>query len=102
MPFGEADPVLTAHPASLALSNDQGTRQPTYRDMVMAGVEPDDVQSIRRHLQCQHAYGGDRFKESIEAQLGRTVGPQKIGRPRKEDAARIRRAEPRQLTIIEI
>ena len=43
-----------------------------------------DVETIRRHLQRQHAYGSNRFREAIEAQLGRGVGPQKIGRPRKE------------------
>ena len=43
-----------------------------------------DVETIRRHLQRQHAYGSNRFREAIEAQLVRRVGPQKIGRPRKE------------------
>jgi len=55
--------------------------------MVMATVDPEDVEAIRRNLQRQHAYGGDRFRQAIEAQLGRAMGPQKIGRPRKSAAA---------------
>src|SRR5690606_34512856 len=60
------------------------TRKEAYRRMVMDAVDPADVETIRRHLQRQHAYGSNRFREAIEAQLGRSVGPQKIGRPRKE------------------
>lgn len=81
---GENDLLLTPHPDYLALSTDPATRQEAYRRMVMDAVDPADVETIRRHLQRQHAYGSNRFREAIEAQLGRGVGPQKIGRPRKE------------------
>lgn len=76
-------PVLTPHLAYKALSADPATRHHMYRAMVMETVDPQDVEAIRLHLQRQHAYGSDRFRQAIEAQLGRTVGPQKIGRPRK-------------------
>ena len=46
----------------------------------------EQVESIRRHVQRQHAYGTDRFRIAIETMLGRTAGPQKIGRPRKSKA----------------
>jgi putative transposase len=81
--FGEPDPLLTPHPDYLALSADPAIRQQRYREMVMATVDAEEVDAIRRHLQRQHPYGPDRFRRAIEAQLGRTVGPQKIGRPRK-------------------
>lgn len=32
----------------------------------------------------QHLYGPDGFRKAIEAQLGRTVGPRRIGIPRRE------------------
>ncbi len=80
--FGEADPLLTPHPDYLSLSADSALRQLRYRALVMAAVEPGEVDAIRRHLQRQHPYGSDRFRLAIEAQLGRAVGPQKIGRPR--------------------
>lgn len=82
--FGEADPLLTPHPDYLGLSSDPATRQEAYRRMVIDAVDPADVESIRRHLQRQHAYGSDRFRETVEVQLGRSAGPQKIGRPSKE------------------
>lgn len=84
--FGEADPLLTPHPGYLALSADPIARQQRYRALVMAAVDAEEVDAIRRHLQRQHAYGSDRFRQAIEAQLGRTIGPQKIGRPRKSAA----------------
>jgi putative transposase len=81
--FGEADPLVQPHPAYLALGEDAPTRQRRYRDFVMATVAPTDIDALRRHLQRQHAYGSDRFRQAIEAQLGRSVGSQKIGQPRK-------------------
>ncbi len=81
--FGEADPLLSPHPGYLALSADDAVRQQRYRAMVNAAVHAEEVDAIRRHLQRQHPYGPDRFRLAIEAQLGRTVGPQKIGRPGK-------------------
>ncbi len=80
--FGESDSLLTHHPDYLALSTDAAKRQQQYRAMVMAAVDAEEVGAIRLHLQRQHPYGLDRFRLAIEAQLGRTVGPQKIGRPR--------------------
>jgi len=82
--FGDADPLVSPHPEYLALSVDSTLRQQHYRMMVMDAVDVEDMHTIRRHLQCQHPYGTDRFKLMIEAQFGRTVGPQKIGRPKKE------------------
>ena len=85
--FGDADPLVHPHPAYLALADDPAARQRLYREMVMATVDPADVDAIRRHLQRQHAYGGDRFRQAIEAQLGRALGPQKIGQTRKTELA---------------
>jgi putative transposase len=48
----------------------------------MATFDAKNVNVIRRHLQ-QHPYGPERFRQAIEAQLSRTVGPQKIGRGRQ-------------------
>ena len=82
--FGESDSLLTPHPEYLALSTDTAKRQQHYRAMVMTAVDAEEVDAIRCHLQSQHPYAQDRFRLAIEAQLGRTVGPQKIGRPRKQ------------------
>ncbi|MEO5565528.1 MAG: transposase [Luteimonas sp.] len=84
--LGENDPLLTPHPDYMALSADPVIRQQHYRALVLATVDPEVADAIRRHLQSQLAYGSDRFRQAIEAQLGRTVGPQTIGRPRKATA----------------
>jgi putative transposase len=53
----------------------------------MQGVADEDLDSIRLYLQRQHAFGSDRFRAAIEAQLRRRAGPAKIGRPRKSESA---------------
>ncbi len=49
----------------------------------MQAVDPEETDAIHRHLQHQRVYGPDRFRLAIERQLGRTLGPRKIGRPKK-------------------
>ena len=84
--YGDHDPLVTHHPAYLALSGDPIQRRLTHRQLVMATVDPTEIEAIRQHLQRQHAYGTDRFRTALEKQLGRTAGPRKIGRPRKAES----------------
>ncbi|MGS1120229.1 hypothetical protein [Rhodanobacter sp. UC4436_H3] len=58
-----------------------------YRTHVEQAITRDELNSIRLHLQRQHTYGTERFREAIEAQLSRRAGPAKIGRPRKSAPA---------------
>lgn len=83
--FGEHDPLVSPHPAYLSLSHDPLERQQRYRTLVMETMSTDALDAIRQHVQRQHAYGSERFRAAIEAQLGRSVGPRKIGRPKKSD-----------------
>ena len=53
----------------------------------MQDVAEEELDSIRLYLQRQHAFGSDRFRAAIEAQLQRRAGPAKIGRPRKSEPA---------------
>ena len=80
---GEYDRLVHAHPAYLALGSVADERQRAYRAFVMQCISPEETEAIRIHLQRQHLYSSDRFRQAIEAQLGRSVGPRKIGRPRK-------------------
>lgn len=57
-----------------------------YRQLVLAAITPEETEAIRRHLQRQHVYGPDRLQREIQATLGRSAGPAKMGRPRKADA----------------
>ncbi|MGH8184083.1 MAG: transposase [Rhodanobacteraceae bacterium] len=81
--LGVPDPKITPHPAILGLGRTPNERQRNYRELVMQAVTPEETDAIRRHLQHQHIYGTGRFRRVIEAQLGRKVGPKKIGRPKK-------------------
>lgn len=56
----------------------------------MQTVDPAETDAIRLHLQRQHLYGLERFRKAVETQLGRTVGPRKIGRARKMDTQAVK------------
>ncbi|MFZ2237389.1 MAG: hypothetical protein WAV67_13580 [Dokdonella sp.] len=79
------DALVHPHADYLDLSADPEERLATYRALVMEHVDPTELDAIREHLQRQHAYGTDRFREMIERQPGRRAGSAKIGRPRKAD-----------------
>ena len=57
-------------------------RRAAWRALVMETVDPDEPDAICPHVQRRHLYGPDRFRLIIEAQLGRAVGPSRIGRSR--------------------
>ena len=82
--LGKDDPLVRPHASYLCLDPGSAKRQALYRDMVMQAVDTEETDAIRLHLQRQHAYGSNRFRAAIEAQLGRRAGPAKIGRPRKQ------------------
>ncbi len=81
--FGEHDPLVRPHPVYCAFGAEPDERRRRYRAFVMDDVTAEETDAIRAHLQRQHVYGPDRFRLAIEAQLGRSVGPRKMGRPRK-------------------
>lgn len=81
--FGEHDPLVRPHPVYYAFGAEADERRRRYRAFVMDDVTAEEIDAIRAHLQRQHVYGPDRFRLAIEAQLGRSVGPRKMGRPRK-------------------
>lgn len=80
---GIHDPLLHPHPVYLQLAADVTERRRRYRELFDQGPNDDELDSIRLHLQRQHALGPDRFRAAIEAQLNRRAGPARIGRPRK-------------------
>src|SRR5690606_9423730 len=62
---------------------------------MMSEADLSETDTIRLHLQSQHRYGPDRFRKAIESGFGqkppviasrgaKTVGPQRLGRPRRE------------------
>ena len=87
--LGLPDPLLTPHPDYLALGDTPGERQRAYRQWSL-GAGADETTVIREHIQRQHAYGSEAFRAQIEATLGRSAGPRKIGRPRHRTADQAR------------
>lgn len=83
--LGVPNPIITPHQAMLALGQTPDERQQRYRQLVTQALAADEIDAIRRHVQHQFVYGSDRFRRTIEAQLGRSLGPKKIGRPRKAE-----------------
>jgi putative transposase len=86
--LGWDDPLIRPHAAYRRLGATPGKRQAARRALVIEVVPPDETEAIRRHLQQQHAFGPDRFRQAIEAQLGRPCGPRRIGRPPRAPAPR--------------
>ena len=82
-----ADPLVRPHAAYLALGIDAEQRCTLYRAFVDEATTEGELDEIRLHLQRQYAFGSDRFRQAIEAQLGRRAGPAKIGRPAKKTQA---------------
>lgn len=85
--LGHPDPLVSPHPTYTALGATAAERQRAYRDFVAAAISDDELQLIRERLQRQHALGSDRFRARIEAQIQRSAGPARIGRPRKAESA---------------
>lgn len=83
--LGKDESLVRPHVSYLALDRHPDTRRARYRQWVMQDIDTAETDAIRLHLQRQHAYGSNRFRAAIEAQLGRRVGPAKIGRPRKHE-----------------
>lgn len=80
--LGLPNGLLTPHPAMLRLGTTPDTRQSAYRDLVDQAIDADETDAIRSHIQHQQFHGSDRFRRMIEQQLGRQIGPEKIGGPR--------------------
>lgn len=83
--LGKHDPLVHPHTEYLALSPDPALRRAAYQALVMETVDETELNEIRHQLQRQHAFGTNRFRKAIEAQLGRRAGPAKIGRPSKAE-----------------
>ncbi|MCK7595316.1 transposase [Pseudomarimonas salicorniae] len=81
--LGFADPLLRPHPCYLQLAAGDHERRSRYRELFEQRPSDEELDSIRLHLQRQHALGPERFRAAIEAQLKRRAGPARIGRSRK-------------------
>ncbi len=80
--LGEHNPLVSAHPAYLALGADGPERQAAYRGLFSAHIDPDMLSDVRACLQTGTPLGNDRFRLQIEQALDVKVGYSTRGRPK--------------------
>jgi putative transposase len=80
---GKTDAVLTTHPIYQSLAATPEQRQAAYRALFADEIEPELLALVRDTTNACRILGNDRFKNQIEAMLGRSVRPGKAGRPPK-------------------
>lgn len=83
--FGHYDALVAMHPVYRQIASDNVERCRRYRELVMEGVDEDDLAAIRLYAQRQRALGSRRFQEAIERQLARRAGLGQPGRPRRSE-----------------
>lgn len=81
--LGKSDPILSAHPIYRALADNPYSRQSAYQRLFLDAISPELLTKIRTTTNSCLILGGDRFKDQIEAMLGRSVRHRKNGRPGK-------------------
>jgi putative transposase len=81
--LGKPDLLIKPHPVYLQLAADAGCRRLAYRALFRETLTEGALSDIRDTTNACLVLGNDRFKDQIEAMLGRSVRPGKRGRPRK-------------------
>lgn len=76
------DPLITPHPLYLELGSTIEARAVAYREWLEAGVDNEELTTIRRYLAQQRALGDNRFQAMVEKTLNLTAGYRPGGRPR--------------------
>ncbi len=79
------DPLVTPHPAYLALDHERARRAAVYRQWLHAPLDPDELQRIRIYMAQEKALGDPRFQAMVEQALGRHAAARPRGRPRREN-----------------
>ena len=80
--ISDTDSLIIRHPLYLALGGDIPDRQNAYRHLFESQIDNKDIQNIRDAIQFSRPLGNERFKQQVEAALGRPVGYARRGRPR--------------------
>lgn len=80
---GQPDTILTTHPVYKSLAATPEQRQAAYRALFADEIAPELLALVRDTTNACRILGDDRFKNQIEAMLGRSVRPGKPGRPQK-------------------
>lgn len=79
--LGERNDLITDHPLYLALGRSEENRRVAYRALFRAHQEEAAIDDIRKAVRQGLPLGNDRFREQVEAALGRKVAQRQRGRP---------------------
>jgi len=82
--LGQANTLITPHEIYTSLGISAEERTHAYRELYQSHLAKEDIHVIRNAAHYCHPTGDNRFKESIEQQIGRRLGYAKRGRPRSE------------------
>ncbi|MBT8137989.1 MAG: transposase [Gammaproteobacteria bacterium] len=80
---GKGDPIVVPHSLYQCLGQADEERRHAYRGLFADSLSPDELDQIRTVTNSCRVLGNDRFRDQVEAMLGRSVRPGKAGRPRK-------------------
>jgi putative transposase len=78
---GDPTGLITPHPEYLALGADADARAANYYRRFDAGMDPDELETIRQSLRQGSALGGEEFCRALESLVGRPVAFVPQGRP---------------------
>lgn len=81
------DPLLSPHPAQIALGPTDIERAHAYRRLLDEAVSEDELAAIRLYLQQQRAWGRDDFRAMVEAKIERFAGVRPAHRPARQSSA---------------
>ena len=81
--LGQADKLLTPHPAYLALDHDDKARRTEYRSLFRAQLDAEAISDIRLALNQEQPLGSSQFYAAIEKATGQRREVRARGRPRK-------------------
>lgn len=73
--------MVAEHPLYLALGRSEEDRRAAYRALFRAHLEEAALDNIRKAVQQGLPLGNDRFREQVEAALGRRFMSKRRGRP---------------------
>ncbi|SDW26071.1 hypothetical protein [Marinobacter mobilis] len=80
--LGEQNELFTEHPLFLALGREEVVRRQAYRELFRFSLPRELRKEIADCLSASQLLGSGRFKEQVEAALGRKVGQVSRGRPK--------------------
>lgn len=81
--LGERNPLIPAHPLSVAFGAGEPERQDAYRNLFATDLDSGTLRDLRACLQTGTPLGNDRFRGQIEQSIGVKIGYNARGRPNK-------------------